>query len=122
MTDTVLDIKMRIAAMPLMGGVCFVCEKPFKKRKSIGGVSILLESFKKRKSPIIHHLWYDPKKKKYSDYESQLAYHIALEKEVRANPKQFMLLCNKHHQSLHRLKRFNPDNLDRLISAVRMTR
>lgn len=106
MTDTVIDIKRRIAAMPLMGGVCFVCEKPFKKRKS----------------PIIHHLWYDPKKKKYSDYESQFAYHIALEKEVRANPKQFMLLCNKHHQSLHRLKRFNPDNLDRLISAVRMTR
>ena len=70
MTDTVLDIKMRIAAMPLMGGVCFVCEKPFQiiLKTKIGDI------IKKRKSPIIHHLWYDPKKKKYSDYESQLAY------------------------------------------------
>ena len=102
--DSVKSIKKRIAEMPLYGNQCFVCEVKFG-----------------RKMPVIHHLWYEDNQKKYSDYSSQLEYHIDLERDVQNNPKQFMLLCNKHHVALHRLKRFGSANRYRLLQAERMT-
>ena len=100
---SVREIKRELA--PLFGGKCFVCHRPFTN-----------------KSPfVIHHKYYVPGMKTYKDYSTQQEYYMALRQEVKADREQFLLLCNKHHQSLHRLKRFKPDNLNRLIKAVRMT-
>lgn len=107
-TDSVPQIKKRIAVNPLYGNRCYVCENQFTDKKR----------------PVIHHRWYTRGKRRSTGYpqtaEGQLEYHINLEKEVHSNPKQFMMLCNKHHIGLHKIKRYK-NNLPRMLEAVRMT-
>ena len=106
--DSVQAIKKRIAANPLFGNRCFVCEREFTDRKL----------------PVIHHRWYNDGQVRSSDQkrtaEWNLAYHTQLEKDVAENPRQFMLLCNPHHRGLHKIKNYK-SNLDRMMQAVRMT-
>ena len=106
--DSVPAIKMRIAANPIFGNQCFVCEKQFSHKRL----------------PVIHHRWYKEGQVRSSDQKRtpawNLAYHTQVEKDVSENPKQFMLLCNPHHRGLHKIKNYK-SNLDRMMQAVRMT-
>ena len=83
---------------------CYVCHKKIKP-----------------KGFTIHHLYYITNDVKFADYANRNLYYQALEPLVRKDPHRFMLLCNAHHQSIERLKRFKPENFNRLVSAVRMS-
>ncbi len=98
---TVKELKNRMAH--ILGNQCYICHGIYDDKKTF----------------VIHHKFYN--NKKYSDYPSQLAYHLDLIYEVEQNPEQFLLLHNKCHQALHRLKRWKPDNRKRLKQAEEMT-
>jgi len=82
---TVKELKNHMAR--ILGLKCYICHGIYDGKKTF----------------VIHHKYYD--KIRYSDYPSQLAYHLDLIHEVEENPEQFLLLHNKCHQGLHRLKR-----------------
>jgi len=98
---TVKELKNRMAH--ILGNQCYICHGIYDDKRTF----------------VIHHKFYN--NKKYSDYPSQLAYHLDLIYEVEQNPEQFLLLHNKCHQALHRLKRWKPDNRKRLKQAEEMT-
>lgn len=97
--------ELRNSEAKLLGGVCFICHGA--------------EQTKAKGVWVVHHKFYN--NKRYSDYPSQLAYHLDLIHEVEQDPDQFLLLHNKCHQALHRLKRWKPDNRKRLKEAEEMT-
>ena len=76
----------------------------------------------KRKGFTIHHLYYLKKDVRYKNYKNRDRYYQDLYPLVKAKPDRFLLLCNKHHQSIERLKRFKNDNFERLAEAVRLSK
>lgn len=87
------------------GNVCFVCGIAHTPRRQL----------------VIHHLWYLPGESTYKDFARQSDYLRYLAAMVQETPGRFILVCNRHHQSIERLKRFNKAHFERLAEAVRMT-
>lgn len=92
------------ATAKIYGSKCFVCLKPFGKGFAF------------------HHLWYLPNEKIYKDFKTGAEYEKHVIKEILNNPKRFILLCKKHHSAVEIMKRYKPETMERLYSAVTMSR
>jgi hypothetical protein len=99
-----VGIKQDLARLPRFKNRCYVCHAQTHKR----GMTF-------------HHLSYLPGEMTYSDFPNSLEYYQYLSYKIKENPKRFLYVCNIHHQSIERVKRFSPLNRNRLIKAVRMT-
>ena len=80
----------------------------------------------KRGGMTIHHRWYLFNDVIYSSYpktsEGMLRYYTDLVPVVKAMPKRFRYLCNKHHQALERLIRYNDLTLNYLLKERRASK
>lgn len=102
-------IKQSLAKLQNFKNRCFVCHAKLHK-----------------KGMTFHHKFYvtgDIVRSNYPKNEKgTLDYYTALEQVIRKYPSRFLYVCNPHHQSITRLSRFNSDNMNRLVRAVRMTK
>jgi hypothetical protein len=95
--------KLKEKAAKKLGSKCYVCHRKFGKGFTF------------------HHKYYVPGEKTYRDFENGDDYNEYIVKIVEKNPKQFLLLCFKHHFTIEQLKRFKKETLERIIKAVRMS-
>lgn len=95
------EIKEQLAS-EFFGNRCAVCHK----------------SYTPNEKWVIHHLWYEDYQKKYNDFTTQDAYHQDLQKQVRRNPKQFVLIHNSHHAFIHKLAHWKKENRARILDIV----
>ena len=100
------EIKEQLAS-EFFGNRCAVCHKPYKPNEKW----------------VIHHLWYEDYQKKWKDFKKknsydQDAYHQDLQKQVRRNPKQFVLIHNSHHAFIHKLAHWKKENRARILDIV----
>lgn len=98
------QIKTKIAKLPNFKSRCRVCHT--KKTK---------------KGFTFHHKWYISTDKTFKDFDNPLKYMVYLEPLIHLTPERFLYVCNPHHQTIERLKRFSPKNFERLVKAVRMS-
>ena len=70
-----------------------------------------------------HHLEYQKDQKKHTDFKTMSAYYDYLEKDIKKNPAQFLLLCGPCHWNLEKMKRYyhDPKRFTRFTKAVRAT-
>lgn len=102
-------IKTELAKLPEFNSECYVCLAKVSKR----GFTFHHKSYIKK----------DVIRKNYPlNEKGTLDYYRDLAPLIRKNPKRFLWVCNPHHQSITRISRFNKDNLNRLIHAVRMSK
>ena len=85
------------------GNTCFICGIKHTARRQL----------------VIHHLWYMQGEKTYKDFRKRIDYLNYLKERTNETPDRFILVCNKHHQIIERLKRFNDNNFALLVDAVR---
>lgn len=95
--------KQKLAKLPRFKFRCYVCHRNFGKGFTF------------------HHLWYVSGEPTYRDFKSSVDYQLAVLPYVERNPKQFLLLCHKHHHALENLKRFGRATRKRLLRAVSMS-
>lgn len=96
----VMELRRSVAHM--YDKKCYICEKPIKKAKRF----------------LYHHKWYEPTDKTYKNFKTQLAYHKYVIKRVKAQPSQFLLLCNGCHFDIMRKRLFAPERFDRLKAVA----
>jgi len=102
MKKEIIDkLKREIAFMPQFDGKCYVCGKKFGKYF------------------LFHHKKYLNSDKIWSDFKDSWSYNLYVLPVIKSDPNRFALLCKKHHQSVEMLKRFKPENLERLIKLVK---
>ena len=87
----------QIAMQPEFEGRCFVCHRPYKKKRGF----------------TFHHKRYQ--KVVYSDYPNRNAYLTALFDEIADRPEDFALLCRRHHHVIEQLKRYSQEKFDNLM-------
>jgi len=92
----------KVACSRLYGERCYVCHRRFGKGFTF------------------HHKYYISDGTQATIYTDK-DYHKHIYKEIRKNPKQFLLVCNKHHYNIEKLKKYDTKKLDRLIKAVKMS-
>ncbi len=91
--------KRQVAA--IYNSECYVCKKKFGKRFSF------------------HHLKYYTTEKTYKDFNNNNnKYQLYILPIIEKRPKDFVLLCFKHHYTVEQLKRFKFKNLERLFDIV----
>lgn len=99
-------------------------EKAVKNKRFKSRCYVCHAKFNHKAGFTFHHIWYVVGEKIYSSFDKnskgRLEYTKYVIKQVKNNPKRFLLLCSKHHVVLERMKRWNKINLNRLIKAVRM--
>ena len=87
------------------GGSCYVCDT--------------------KKGLTWHHRWYNPGDPKYSTFpdtaQGHRDYLAEVNRQVRADPNQFMLLCHKHHHFAEQLLQWDRKKLERQLKIVRLT-
>lgn len=91
---------------------CFVCGCT----KAKGGMTIHHLEY------IFNDITYSLPKYKPTNDSTKLQYYKDLLPLVKEQPERFMFLCNKHHQALEKLNRFNPEILVKLIEALILTK
>lgn len=102
MKKEIIDkLKREVALMPQFDGKCYVCGKKFGKYF------------------LFHHKRYLNSDKIWSDFKDSWSYNLYVLPVIKNDPNRFALLCKKHHQSVEMLKRFKPENLERLIKLVK---
>ena len=89
---------IEIALGKLFENRCYVCRK------------------KRGKGFVFHHIRYDGKS--YRDYPTSKQYLENLILEIMKEPKNFLLLCRKHHFAIEKMKRYKKDTLQRLCWAA----
>ena len=102
-------------------------ETKLKCAKVLGVDSCFVCGCKKAKGGMtIHHLEYEFDDVIYKNYDrndsGKLKYYTALLKKVEERPERFMYLCNKHHQILERLNRYNKNILRKILLALSLTK
>lgn len=101
-------IKQELAKLTEFKSKCYVCLTKVSKR----GFTFHHKSYIKN----------DIVRKNYPKNEKgTLDYYRDLAPLIKKNPERFLWVCNPHHQSITRLARFNKENRQRLIDAVRMS-
>ena len=98
--EQLLEIKTKLAK--LYGSKCAIC----------GSKHIPELTF--------HHIWYENSDKTWKDFTNTLAYYEYLQYVIIARPKQFKCLCNKHHQAVTRISRYNKQTLKKIIKIARL--
>jgi len=95
----------KVACSKLYGERCYVCHRKFGKGFTF------------------HHLYYKEigREANENTIYTDRDYHERIYAEIRKNPKQFLLVCNKHHYNIEKLKKYTTKKLDRLVKAVRMS-
>lgn len=72
-----------------------------------------------KKSFTLHHRYYLPDEKIYSDFPDRVSYYSYLLPFVLQNPKRFRLLCSKHHWLAENWARLKPQNFKRCYSIAK---
>jgi len=98
---TVKKYKKRIAFNDTYNGKCYVCEKKFGKRFAF------------------HHKKYIKYEKTYRDFKNNDNYQLYILPIIESRPRDFTLLCHKHHYLVEILKRFKPERLERLFCIIK---
>jgi len=93
--------KYKRQVVTLYNSECYICKKKYGKRFSF------------------HHYTYKKDEKTYRDFKNNDNYQEYILPIIQNRPYDFELLCHKHHYIVEKLKRFKPENLERLISVVR---
>jgi len=88
--------ELRNISKELYDNRCFVCHK------------------KRGKGFLFHHLFYTRGQYTYRDK----GYHKNLINDIRSNPKQFLLLCKKHHFVIETMKKYSYETFIRLSLAI----
>lgn len=92
--------KYRQQVAILYNSECYVCKKKFGKGFTF------------------HHKKYYTHEKTYKDFKNANRYQFYILPIIKKRPRDFALLCYKHHYMVERLKRFNKDNFKRLVKVV----
>lgn len=97
-----------------------IIKKYFKKGCGVCGAK------DHKRGMTIHHVEYIDNDVTYDMYpktdQGKFQYLTDLEHKIKEDKSRFECLCNPHHQSVERLKRFNPQNFERLVKIVRRSR
>ena len=88
----------------LFNSECYVCKKKYGKRFHF------------------HHLTYRDNEKTYRDFKSNYNYQVYILPIIEERPRDFELLCFKHHYLVEILKRFKSERLERLFVVVRKSK
>lgn len=91
-------------AAKLFGSKCFICERKFGKGFTF------------------HHLYYKIGEKTYRDFKNGDDYNEYIVEIVKKNPRQFILLCRKHHIVLEWMLMYKEATFKRLLKAIKMTK
>lgn len=96
--------KLKEEAAKKYGSKCFVCGRKFGKGFTF------------------HHKYYVEGEKYYKDFANGEDYNEYIVKIVKRNPKQFLLLCYRHHFTVEMFKKYKKETLKKLLSAVKMSK
>ena len=88
------------AMADMLGSRCYVCGEHYRNKR--GKVRLHL-------GWVVHHVTYTLDELRHADFKNRREYWAYLLPKVIAHGKdRFLLLCNRHHQSVERLQRFKP--------------
>ena len=93
------------AVAKLFQSRCYVCRRKYGKKFTF------------------HHKTYTDGEKHYADFNgNQREYLEYILPIIRKKPKQYALLCGRHHIAVEIGKRYNADTFERLIRLVKQSR
>ena len=99
------DVRAKKAIVAkLFGSECYVCHRKFGKGFTF------------------HHLYYLPTEKYYKDFKNGDDYNEYIVEIVKKNPKQFLLLCKKHHIVVEWMLMYKPETFKRLLKAITISK
>ena len=101
---TVVENKKQQVAAKLYNNICYVCNSKFSRYF------------------VFHHKQYDVDELTYRNFKNSIDYNNYILKIIQKRPKDFALLCRKHHRTVEILKQFTPYRFERVVTLVRESR
>ncbi len=99
--------KQRKRTANILGNLCVVCERKFGKGFHF------------------HHKKYTKGEKTHKDFDvsasikNWIQYNVYILPIIESKPKNYALLCNKHHKLVEILKQFKSERFENLVKIVR---
>ena len=83
-----------------------------------GRCQICHNDFNRKLLPVYHHRSYMKNDIRHADYKCRYQYMVDLSKEINKDKSRFNALCNKCHNNVTWMQRYNIPRLKRLFNIV----
>jgi len=126
--DLVYSEFLKIANRKEFCAHCYICNEPMNLTTKKFGWTF---HHKEYTTGALSYRHFNPKKPEFmwkgkelqiKGIDTRALYRLEVFRQVRDNPRQFLLMDSAHHQTVERIDRFHPDKVKMVWKAWKMTR